>query len=160
MSFRDLQARISKVSGYFSRSREEALGIRALAIFLFLVGCYLVGTIIRNFDRSHDPVLKTIVVLVVIGLIVLAFALFRHGTGCYSIQDGEIGFERPKGTVRWKERIADITGVGQSADWFWEKWVVLQFGNRKRRLELLPSLVEALNREVPHNKSLERTREG
>ncbi len=159
MSSRDLQTRMSQASGHFSRSREEALGIRALAIFLFLVGCYLVGTIIRNFDRNHDPVVKTIVVLVVIGLIILSFALFRHGTGCYSIYDGEICFERPKGTVRWKERIADITGVGNSVDWFWEKWVVLQFGNRKRRLELLPSLVEALNSEVPPNNSFERTRE-
>ena len=160
VSLRDLQARISQTSGHFCRSRVEAWGIRAQAIFLFLVSCYLVGAIYRNFDRNPDPVLKTIVVLVVIGIFVLSFVLFRHGNGSYSIRDGEICFERPTGKVRWKEQIADISGVGPSVDWFWEKWVVLKFDSRRRRLELLPTLVEALNRAVPPNKSLERAREG
>jgi len=159
MAFGDLQARISQTSGHFSRSRAEAWGIRAQAIFLLLISCYLAGVIYQNFDRKLDSVLKTSVIFVVIGTFVLSFALFRHGNGSYSIRDGEIRFERPKGKVRWKEQIAEISGVGQSADWFWEKWVVLKFGSRRRRLELLPSLVEALNRAVPPNTSLERTRE-
>jgi hypothetical protein len=37
---------------------------------------------------------------------------------------------------------------------------VVHFGDRKRRVESLPSLVHAMNNAVPPNTSFERTREG
>jgi hypothetical protein len=160
MPFRDLQARLSQTTGDFSRSRFEAWSIRAQAMVFLLVGCYLLGLTYRFINGSLDPVLKAILVLLVLGSFALCYALLRHSSGGYSIRNGEICFERPRGKIRWTEQIADITDVDSSVDWFWEKWVVLRVSGRKRRLELLPSLLQALHQVGPPNKSFERTREG
>jgi hypothetical protein len=114
----------------------------------------------RYIDANFDPFLKVFLVLLVAGLFTLAIALFRHGNGSYSVSNGVIYFERPRGNVQWRGQIADISGVSGSPDWFWEKWIVVKFGDRKRRVELLPSLLEALAATAPPNNSFERTREG
>jgi len=160
MSFRDLQSRLYQTTGDFSRSRFEAWSIRAQAVVFLLVGCYLLGLTYRSINGNLDPVLKAMLVFVVVGSFALSYALFRHASGSYSIRNGEICFERPRGKIRWTEQIADITKVDGSVDWFWEKWVVLSVGGRRRRLELLPSMLQALHQVGPPNKSLERTREG
>ena len=160
MSHRDFQARLLNASGTFSRSRLEWWGIRVQSAFLFLVGCYVLGLNYKYFQRNPDPFLQVFLVVVVVIVFSVSFALYRHGIGSYSILNGEVRFERPKGTVRWRENIADISDLSGTASWFWEKWVTVHFGDRKRRIELLPSLVDAMNNAVPPNTSFERTREG
>jgi hypothetical protein len=160
MSHRDFQALLLKTSGSFSRSRLEWWAIRAQSVFLFLVSCYVLGLTYRYFQRNPDPFLQVFLVIVVVAMFSISFALYRHGIGCYSILNGEVRFERPKGTVRWRENIADISDLSGSPSWFWENWVVVHFGDRKRRIELLPSLLGAMNNAVPSNTSFERTREG
>src|SRR5690349_1105733 len=117
MSFRDLQARLAQTTGDFSRSRIEAWSIRAQAVVLLLVGCYLLGLSYRSINDPLDPVLQAILIFVVLGSFALSYALFRHASGSYSIRNGEICFERPRGKIRWTERIADITDVDGSVDW-------------------------------------------
>jgi hypothetical protein len=160
MSHRDFQACLLKTSGTFSRSRPEWWAIRVQSVLLFLVSCYLLGLTYRYFQRNPDPFLQVFLIIGVVIMFSVSFALYRHGIGGYSIENGELRFERPKGTVRWRENIADISGVSSTPDWFWEKWVVVHFGDRKRRIELLPSLQDAMNNAVPPDTSFERTREG
>jgi hypothetical protein len=159
MSHRQFQGSLLKLSGTFSRSRREWWEIRVLSVILFLVNCYVLGLTYRYFQRNADPFLQVSLVLVVAIMFSASFALYRHGNGSYSILNGEVRFERPQGTVRWRENIADISGISGTTNWFWEKWVVVHFGDRKRRIELLPSLVDAMNNAVPPNTSFERTPE-
>jgi hypothetical protein len=135
------------------------MGHTCQAIFLLLLSCYLLGLTFRHFDGNLDPLLMSIISLLVLGLFSLSFALFRRVDVSYSVRDGAIRFERPKGTVRWHERLSDISEVSRAADWFWEQWVVLKCNGRRRHVELLPSLKQALDHAMPPNKSLERTRE-
>jgi hypothetical protein len=159
MSHREFQDRLVKLSGTFSRSRREWWEIRVLSVLLFLVSCYVLGLTYRHFQGNSDPFLQVFLVVVVVITFLVSFALYRHGLGSYSILSGEVRFERPKGTVRWRENIADISGISGTANWFWEKWVVVHFGDRKRRIELLPSLADAMNNAVPPNIAFERTSE-
>jgi hypothetical protein len=160
MSHREFQDLLLKLSGTFSRSRREWWEIRLLSVFLLLANCYVLGLTYRYFQGNADPFLQVFLVLVVLIMFSVSFALYRHGIGSYSILNGEVRFERPAGTVRWRENIVDISGISSTANWFWEKWIVVHFGDRKRRIELLPSLVDAMNNAVPPNTSFERTREG
>jgi hypothetical protein len=159
VSHRDFQTRLLNTSGTFCRSRREWWEIRVLSVFLLLSSCYVLGLTYRYFQRNPDPFLQVFLAVVVLTTFSVSIALYRHGIGSYSILNGEVRFERPKGTVRWREKIENISGLGGAANWFWEKWVVVHFGDRKRRIELLPSLVDAMNNAVPPNTSFERTRE-
>lgn len=153
------QARLLRTSGAFSRSRFEFWAIRVHSAALFLIGCYVLGLTYRYFQGNPDPFLQVLLVVAAVITFSASIVLYWHGIGSYSILNGEVRFERPEGTVRWRENIADISDLVGTVNWLGQHWVVVHFGSRKRRIELLPSLVEAMHSAAPPNTSLERTRE-